>query len=119
MKIIDVKVDQIELIRIVKNLFHHQSVMCNGIDAIGIEPKRFFARGNQPCVGYRVATGKQGNVVPEQNELLREPGDDSLRSPIKSRRNAFIKWRDLGNPHALTPFRRKSPTYDQSSASVR
>jgi hypothetical protein len=60
-----VKVDQIEFIRVIENLFHHQSMMCNRIDAIGIEPKRLLARGNQPRVGYRVAAGKQGDVMPE------------------------------------------------------
>jgi hypothetical protein len=64
LKIINVKVNQVKRFRVIKNLFHHQGVMGNGINAIGIESERFFAYGNQSRVGYRVAAGKQGYVMP-------------------------------------------------------
>jgi hypothetical protein len=72
-KIIDVKVNEVELLRLTENPFYHQSMMCQRIDAFWIEPERFFACGNQSRVGYRVAAGKQGYVVSERDQLFRQP----------------------------------------------
>src|ERR1700676_195620 len=65
MKIIDVKVNEVEFVGLIENTLHHRDMMCQWIDTIRIEPKRLFTRRNQFGIGHRVAAGKQGHVVSE------------------------------------------------------
>jgi hypothetical protein len=64
-KVIGMKVNNIELLRLAENLFNHQGMVGQRIDAIRIESQRFFTGGNQACIGHRVPAGKQGDVVSE------------------------------------------------------
>ena len=65
MNVIDVEVDKVELLRHFVDPFNHQNMVCKRIHAIRIEPECLIASGNEASVSYRVATGKQGDVVSE------------------------------------------------------
>jgi hypothetical protein len=110
MMVINVKVNQVELVGPAEDLFDHPHMMSDGVDAVRIQPQRFLANRNESRGCDRIAAGKQGYLVSEGHQLLRKPRDDSFRPSIKTWRNAFVKWRDLGNPHALGSFWNENAT---------
>jgi hypothetical protein len=58
MQIVAMKVDNVEVFRPAKDLFDHQDVMGQRIDAIRVEPERFLAGFDQVSVGDRIAARK-------------------------------------------------------------
>jgi hypothetical protein len=109
MQIIRMKVDEVELFRLAKDLLHHQYMMREGIDRIGVQPQRFLAGFHEVSVGYRIAARKQSDLVAQCHETFRKPGNNSFGPSIVSRRNTLIKWRNLGNPHPLGSFATATP----------
>ncbi len=100
MEIIDVKMDQVEPVRVLKDLFEQDNVVRELVHASVVEPKRTGARSDQLGLRHRIAAGEQGDVVPLSYEFLGQIRDDALGASITVGRNAFIKRSDLCDSHA-------------------
>ena len=62
-KIIDVKVDDVEQMRLLKNLLQLQHMVSEVIGAIWIETKGLIAGRNQFRFGQRIAAGEERDLV--------------------------------------------------------
>src|SRR5579871_1360408 len=67
--------------------------------AIRVESECRLACRNQVCVGYRVAAGKQCDLMSQCDQAFREPGYNPFGASVVTRRNTLIQWRNLGNSH--------------------
>jgi hypothetical protein len=74
--------DQIEIRRLLKYLFHHCNMMGYRILTMGIQPQRPGAYRHQPCVSDGITAGKQRDIVPKTHQLLGEPGYYALGTSI-------------------------------------
>jgi hypothetical protein len=63
MQVIDMEMDDIKLVHMLKNLFHQHDVMRQLVRAMLIETQGTPTRGHQPGFGDRVAARKKRNVV--------------------------------------------------------
>ena len=99
MKVVGMKMDEIEMVRVAQQLLEHHEVMRQGILARGIEPQRLWSCRDEPCLGHRVASGEQSDLMSARNELLGEIGDDPLGSSVELRRHALEQRSDLSHTH--------------------
>ena len=98
-KIVNVKMDQVKVGRLFEHLFKQENVMRQRGAALGIKAQSPRTCRYKTGIGYGISAGEQRDVVAQAHQLLRKPRDYALRSPVKQGRDAFKKWRYLGNSH--------------------
>ena len=104
-QVVDVIVKDVEVGRRPRDTLEHDEVPRDRIDRGPVPPQRLLGDGDEPARRGRVAARKQRDVVAGSNQRLGEVGDDAFRAAVLGWRNAFVKRRDLGDPH--TRFRSK------------
>ena len=100
MKEPSVKMNQIELIKVLNDMIYQKDFPRHGIFAPFILPQRPLARRNKPRICNRIAAGKESHIVSGANQFLSEVRDDPFRSSIVFRRYALDEWRNLSNSHS-------------------
>src|SRR5438045_8303011 len=95
------KMDYIEIIRSLENLLQHKNMMRHRVDGIA-QPQGPFATRHQLGRSDGIAAGKKRHPFSAANQFLGQRGNNSFRSAVRLRRDTFIEWRDLCNPHDLT-----------------
>ena len=99
MKVVRMKVDDVELASVFSHLLQHQDVMRQIIAAIRIRSQRSRAARYQSRARLGIAAGKERDFVSETNQFFGQPGNDALSSTISRRWDSFIERRNLGNIH--------------------
>jgi hypothetical protein len=95
----------VEVFGLAAHRLHQQHVRRNRVADRRVEAQR--AGPDRLQFGGRdaVATGKQGDVMPHLDELLRQEGDDALRAAIQLRRDGFVEGSDLRDTHRwVSPY---------------
>jgi len=113
-QIVDVKMDDVELVLALEDLFNLVDMAGDRIPAIRIKAQSLIACRNEECVGEGIGAGEQRDVVALTHEFLGQPGDNSFRTSVKTGRNTLVKRRYLCNPHShlgksLKLARKKDP----------
>jgi hypothetical protein len=70
MQVIDVEMDDIKLVHMLKNLFHHHDVVHQLVRAMLIETQGTPTCSNQPGFGDGIAARKKRNVVTLLDQFL-------------------------------------------------
>ena len=83
------KMDDVEMARLAEDQFHQPDMVRQRLAALGVAPQGALAARHQARAGYRIAAGKQRDVVALPYQLLRQVADHPLRAAIQLRRNAF------------------------------
>jgi hypothetical protein len=83
MKKVPVEMNNVERVSGARHTIEKNQMVGERISVLRIEAQRAVARGFKYRIGPRVATGKQGYLVPLTNQLFREIRYYSLRAPIK------------------------------------
>src|SRR4030095_11504625 len=89
MQIIDVKMNHIELVGVLKHPVEHNQVMRHVINTPLIQPKRAGASGNQSGLRDRVATCEKSHVVSIADQFFSKIRNDPCRPSIMFWRHAF------------------------------
>jgi hypothetical protein len=58
MKIIGMKMNQIEIRHLGENFFHHEHMVCERVFALRIKPQSPRARRHEPGIRYRISAGE-------------------------------------------------------------
>ena|SRR5688572_8189154 len=98
MKVIGMKVNNVEPRRPLEYLFEHHVVMRKRIKYI-VEPQGTLARRYKLRRGDRIAACEERDLVSLRHQLLSKVGNDALSTAIRSRWHTFIERRDLGDFH--------------------
>jgi hypothetical protein len=98
-KLVDVEVEDVELIRHLAHAVEHQHVIRDGIPHVGVEAQRDRHATHQVRAGNRIAAGKQRDVVTLPDQFVGKIGNDTLATTIQPRRHALHERRDLCNFH--------------------
>ena len=67
----------------------------------GIEADRSGAHGHKSRPGSGVRACEQGDVVAKSDKGINEMGNDPFGAPVQTRRNGFVKGRNLGDLHFI------------------
>src|ERR1700693_2514128 len=95
MEQIDVKMENVEFLRVLANLIDHQHEVRNAVAHGRIKAERASATRNQLGAGDRVPTCKDRHVVAEPDKFLSQIGSDPLGAAVETRRNALDERSDL------------------------
>jgi hypothetical protein len=98
-EIVDMRMENVEFIRMPHYFLGHGQVGSDGILAIG-EPEGLSAAGYQAGGSAGISAGEEGDLVPHGYQGFGQVMDDALGAPIELRRNAFGKRRNLCYAHA-------------------
>jgi hypothetical protein len=82
MEHIDVKMQDVEVLRALAHLVDHQHEVRNGVAHRRIEAERARATGNQLCAGDGVPAREQRHVVAEPDKSFGQIGNDPLSAAI-------------------------------------
>src|SRR5271165_2047555 len=104
MKVVGVKVDDVECVCGARNTIERYEMIRERILALRVEPQRAFARSLQSPQRLRIATGEQGHLMPLTNEFFRQIRNHPLGAPIELWRTALVQRRNLRNPHFPKPY---------------
>src|SRR3974377_2221498 len=102
------KVQDVELVGPLPHLLQHDDVIGQTVPDTRIEAKRDIATARQFSGSLRIAASKQRDIVSLADKFFGQVGNDTFRSPIELRWNAFVEWSNLSDPH-----RQGSPTVVQ------
>ena len=83
------KMDDVEMVRLAKDQFHQPDMVRQRLAALGIAPESAFAARRQPCAGYRIAAGKQRDVVAPPYQFFRQVAHHPLRAAIQAAAGRF------------------------------
>ena len=72
MKVVGVKVDDVECVCGARNTIERYEMIRERIFALRVEPQRAFARSLQSPQRLRIATGEQGHLMSLANEFFRQ-----------------------------------------------
>jgi uncharacterized membrane protein len=103
MKLIDMEMQNVKFISETTYPVEHQHVIGGWVAHIAVETQSGGRTANELGSGDRIRGRKQRHIVTQANQFIREIGNNSLGSTIKSRRHALHKRRDLRNFHVLHP----------------
>ena len=112
MKLIDMEMQNIKFISEPTYPVEHQHVIGGWVAHIGVETQSGGRTANEPGSGDRIRGRKQRHIVTKANQFIREIGNNSLGSTIKSRRHTLHKRRDLRNFHVFDPRGPAEPHLD-------
>ena len=98
-KLVDVEVEDVELVRHLTHAVEHQHVIRDGILYVGVEAQRHRHATHQVRAGNRIAAGKQRDVVTLPDQFVGKIGNDTLATTIQPWRHALHERRDLCNFH--------------------
>ena len=73
MQIVGMKMNDIEIFSPAENVLDHQHMVRQRIHTIRIQPQRPLAAFHQFRVRYRIAAGKQSDIMAEANQLFGQP----------------------------------------------
>src|SRR5262245_7925019 len=104
MQVIDVEMDDVKGRGFLEDLLELEKMICQPIHTSWIQSKRTLAGRDQTAFGDRVTTREQSNVMTLVDQFFSKIGNNTLGSTVAERRNAFVKWRDLGNSHNSSYF---------------
>src|SRR5215470_16031595 len=99
-QVVNMKMDNVEFVPVLKYLFNLMNMMGDGIPAVGIKAQSLRAEWNQVGVGQGIGTGEQCDVVALTHEFLGHPGHNPFRASVEAGRNTLVKRRHLCNPHS-------------------
>jgi hypothetical protein len=103
MKLVDMKVQNVEFFRELAYPVEHQHVIRGLVADIAVEAQSHGCAAHELCSADGVRAREQGHLMPQPDQFIREIRDNSLCSTIKPRRHALHERRDLRNFHVLTP----------------
>ena len=101
MQVVQMKMDDVEICRFPEYLFDHEHMVSYGIYAFPVKTQCPAADRDKARIGYRIAAGKQRDLVPHAQEFLGQPRDNTLGTTVQPRRDTFIQRRYLGDSHRL------------------
>src|SRR5215204_1503260 len=99
MELVDMKVQDIELVRKATDTVKLEHVVGNRVVYIGIETQSHGRATDQVSARHRISTCEQGHVMTQPDQFIGEIGDDTFGSTIESGRHALDQRRDLRNFH--------------------
>ena len=99
MKLIDMKMQDVELVGAFADAIEHKHIVGNWIAYVRIKPQCGRYTGYEAGRGDGVATGEKSHIVTKANELFGEIRDDPFSSTICSRRHALDERCYLGDLH--------------------
>jgi hypothetical protein len=99
---IDVKMENVEVLRVLAYLIDHQHEMRNAVAHGRIEAERASTTRSQLCAGDRIPTCKQRHLVAEPDKFLGQIGSDPLGAAVETRRNALNERSDLCDFQTIT-----------------
>ena len=102
-KMIDVKMQHVELGGMRADLVEHQHVVGHGVADRSVEAQRLGAARHEIRGGDRIAAREQRHLVAQRDQFLGEIGDDALGAPIEPGRHALDQRGNLRDFH-WTPF---------------
>src|ERR1700680_1315997 len=106
---IDVKMENVEFLRVLPYLIDHQHEVWNAVAHGRIKAERTSTTGNQLGAGDRIPTCKERRPVAEPNKFFGQIGSDPLGAAVETRRNALNERSDLCNFHNDITFHRRLP----------
>ena len=89
MELRDMKVDDIEFVRALRDLFEHQDMRRERIANAAVEAQRVRPYRDQTRQRLGIAAGEEGHIVAQPDELVRQECDNSFGPSVQSWRNAF------------------------------
>ncbi len=104
MKLIDVKMQDVEIVSATRDPVQHQHIIGNDVADARFEAKGAGHTGHEFSRRDRVAARKQRHLMPESDQFFGEIVNNSLCPAIGSRGDAFDKRRDLGDTHITGPL---------------
>jgi hypothetical protein len=104
MKVICVKVQDIEFIGATPHAIEHDQMMDERVVALAVEPQGAAAARFQSSRRLGIAACKQSHIVPEADQLFGEIGHHPLGPAVHPWRAAFIERSDLRNLHTDQPL---------------
>src|ERR1700683_340900 len=99
MEQIDVKMENVELIRTLPDLINHQHEVRNDVAHCRIKAERTGTTGSQFGAGDGIPTPKERHIVAKPDKFFGQVGNDPLSAAIETRRNALNEGSDLCNFH--------------------
>jgi hypothetical protein len=99
MQIVDVKVQDVKLIRAPACLIEHNHVMGQRIPHPGVKAQRVLSTRRQLRRGQRVATREQGHLVALPDQLFSQVGNDPLGTAVEAGWDALDERSDLRYLH--------------------
>src|SRR5690606_24842646 len=119
---VDVEVDDVEPIRAAPDFVEHGEV-CGDIrfERAFVQSDGAIPHHDKVSRGDRVPGPEERHVVSERHQNVRQEGDDALRAAVELRRDRFVEWRYLRDPHSKpnlsTPrYYRRTPVALPSSS---
>src|ERR1035438_2744811 len=76
-QVIVVEMNHVELRSLPKDEFHQPHVLGQRLATGRVAPEGALARSDECCHGFGIAAGKEGNLVAQPNQFLRQKGDRS------------------------------------------
>lgn len=101
MKLVDMKMQNVELVLEFADLVQHQHIVGNRVDHPAIEAQSHGCAADQPGIGDGVCRGEQGHLMTLPDQFIGKIRDNSLGSAVQGRRYALHKRSDLRNFHDL------------------
>jgi hypothetical protein len=89
-KIVDMKVDDVELIAPAQHFFEREIVIRERISDVAPKPQRALADGHQTGACDRIAACEQRHLVSAFHQLFCQIRDNPLCSPVFLRRHALV-----------------------------
>src|ERR1700732_676514 len=86
---IDVKMENVEVLRVLAYLIDHQHEMRNAVAHGRIEAERARTTGAQLGAGDRIPTCKERHIVAKPHEFFGQIGSDPFDAAIQTRRNTL------------------------------
>ena len=99
MEEIDVKMENVELLRVLAYLIDHQHEVRNAVAHGRIEAERASTTGNQLGAGDRIPARKERHIVAKPDKFFGQIGNDPLSAAIETRRNTLNERSDLCDFH--------------------
>jgi hypothetical protein len=98
MKIIGMKVNDVEPRRPLEYLFEHHVVMSKRVEYI-VQPQGTLARRYELRCSDRIAACEERDLVSLRHQFFGKVGNDALSTAVSPWRHTFIKRRNLGDFH--------------------
>src|ERR1700683_345910 len=99
MEQIDVKMENVELIRTLPDLINHQHEVRNDVAHCRIKAERTGTTGSQFSASDGIPARKERHIVPKPDKFFGQVGNNPLSAAIETRRNALNKGSDLCDFH--------------------
>jgi hypothetical protein len=101
MQVIDMKMNDVELRRVMEESFQHDEVVRHLVLTMLIQAQRTRARSDQVRFRLRIAARKERHFVTLSHQFLGEIRHYAFCSSVIFWRHTFIKRRYLSNSHTL------------------